>query len=60
MKSSVADEEHPVLISKRFWSHLEATSKSTRIPESVHYHNRYRNVPKSKDKSELLNDMCDI
>ena len=54
MKSSVADEEDPALISKKFWSHLKATSKSTRIPESVHYHNRYRNVP--KDKAELFND----
>ena len=54
MKANIYDEEDPSLVSKKFWAHLKATSKSTRIPESVSYGRRFRNNP--KDQTELFNE----
>ena len=34
------DENDPALISKKFWTHLKSTNKSTRIPESMYYNSR--------------------
>ena len=42
------------LVSKKFWSYLKLSSKSTRIPESVCYNGRYRN--NSRDQVELFNE----
>ena len=47
------DENDPALISKKFWTHLKSTNKSTRIPESMYYNSRYRNNP--KDQATLFN-----
>ena len=40
-------------ISKKFWAHVKATAKSTRIPETVNYKNTYSS--KSKNKADLFN-----
>ena len=47
------DEDDPALISKKFWSHVKATSNSSRIPESVSYNGRFRN--NISDQTELFN-----
>ena len=47
------DENDPSLISKKFYSHLKSTNKSTRIPESIHYNGKFRN--NSKDQAALFN-----
>ena len=54
MKANIYDEDDPALVSKKFWSHLKTTSKSTRIPESVSYGRRFRNNP--KDQTEIFNE----
>ena len=36
-------EDDPALVSKKCWSHVKATSNSTRIPESVSYNVCFRN-----------------
>ena len=54
MESNLNDDENdPALLSKKFWGHLKSTSKSTRIPQSVHYNGRHRNNP--KDQAILFN-----
>ena len=36
MRSNLDDEDgDPAIISKKFWSHVKATSNSSRIPETV-------------------------
>ena len=47
------DEDDPALISKKFWSHVKATAKSTRIPETVYYQNTHKN--RAIDKANLFN-----
>ena len=54
MRANVIDEEDPALISKKFWKHLKFTSGSSRIPETVTYHTRFRN--NYKDQAELFNE----
>ena len=54
MEANLNDNENdPSLISKKFYSHLKSTNKSTRIPESIHYNGKYRNNP--KDQAALFN-----
>ena len=54
MRSNLNDEEEdPALISKKFWSHVKATSNSSRIPESISYKGRFRN--NVNDQAELFN-----
>ena len=48
------DDNDPALISKKFWGHVKATSKSTRIPESVFYGERHRNT--AQDQAAIFND----
>ena len=48
------DEDDPALLKKRFWGHTKATSKSTRIPESVFYDDRHRND--AMGQAELFNE----
>ena len=47
-------------VSKKFWSNIKSNSKSSRIPESVHYNGRYRSTV--RDQCELFNkfftDQC--
>ena len=47
-------EDDPALVSKKFWSHVKATSNSTRIPETVSYNGRFRN--NINDQTELFNE----
>ena len=53
MKSTLREDHDPSLIPKRFWTHVKATSNSSRIPECVSYGGRYRN--NTKDQTELFN-----
>ena len=54
MRDNFHDEDDPALISKTFWKHLKSASGTTRIPETVSYHTRFRN--NSKDQAELFNE----
>ena len=54
MVSNFNDEDDPALISKKFWSHVKSTSKSTRIPGTVNYCGRFRNNP--QDQAEIFNE----
>ena len=54
MRLSVEDDSDDALISKKFWTYVKSKSKSTRIPETVKYHNRFRNNP--SDQAALFNE----
>ncbi|MCP4460437.1 MAG: hypothetical protein GY816_20805, partial [Cytophagales bacterium] len=54
MISNFDAEDDPALISKKFWSHVKAMSKSTRIPDTINYHGRFRN--NSLDQANLFNE----
>ena len=54
MRLSVEDDSDDALISKKFWTYVKSKSKSTRIPETVNYHNRFRNNP--SDQAALFNE----
>ena len=54
MRANFDDEVDPALVSKIFWKHLKSTSGSSRIPETIGYHTRFRNNP--SDQAELFND----
>ncbi|MCP4460434.1 MAG: hypothetical protein GY816_20790, partial [Cytophagales bacterium] len=54
MRLNVEDDSDPALISKKFWSHVKSKSKSTRIPGTVHYGQRFRTD--CKDQAELYNE----
>ena len=54
MRLNVEDDSDPVLISKRFWFHVKSWSKSTRIPETVRYGNRFRS--NLADQADLFNN----
>ena len=53
MRDNLYNEDDPVLITKKFWSHVKSNSKSSRLPETMHLDNRFRN--KSSEKAELFN-----
>ncbi len=53
-KMRLSVEEDDSLISKKFWAHVKSKSKSTRIPETVRYGNRFRNNP--ADQATLFNE----
>ena len=48
MRENLYNRDDPVLITKKFWSHVKSNSKSTRIPECVQHKGRYRSIPKEK------------
>ena len=51
-------EDETTIINKKFWSHIKNTSKSCRIPDSIHHNGRYRTEP--TDKCEMFNTFfCD-
>jgi hypothetical protein len=54
MISNFSEDDDPALISKKFWSYVKSTSKSSRIPDTVNYHGRFRNNP--RDQAELFNE----
>ena len=53
MKDNLYNEEDPELITKKFYSHVKASSKSNRLPECMNLNGCFRN--KSIDKAELFN-----
>ena len=53
MRDNLYNKDDPALITKKFWSHVKASTKSQRIPECIHLNNRYR--VDSKQKAELFN-----
>ena len=54
MRLNVVDDTYPALISKKFWKYVKSKTKSTRIPETVWYKNRFRN--KTIDQANLFNE----
>ena len=54
MRLNVEDDSDNALISKKFWTHVKSKSKSTRIPGTVRYGNRFRN--NSTDQATLFNE----
>ena len=54
MRDNLYNNDDPALITKKFWSHVKANSKSHRIPECMHHKGRYRSIP--KEKCNLFND----
>ena len=54
MRLSVEDDSDSALISKKFWKHVKLKSKSTRIPETVRYGDRFRNKP--VEQASLFNE----
>ena len=55
MRLSVEDDSDSALISKKFWTHVKSKSKSTRIPETVRYGDRFRNTP--VEQASLFNEL---
>ena len=53
MRDNLYDEDDPVLITKKIWSHVKSNYKSSRLPETMHLDNSFRN--KSSEKAELFN-----
>ena len=52
-RDNVLNDDDPALIKKKFWSFFKSTSNSCRIPETVHYGNRFRS--KDSDVANLFN-----
>jgi hypothetical protein len=53
MRSNFSDNQSETAISKKFWSYVEATSNSHRIPETVHYNSIHKSTP--SEQADLLN-----
>ena len=53
MNENFDDDLHTNAITKKFWSYVKSTSNSSRIPEMVHYHDRFRSTP--AEQSTLFN-----
>ena len=53
MSANFNDDEDNAVISKKFWGYLKASSKTSRIPETMTYKGKFRNNP--QDQSELFN-----
>ena len=53
MAANFSDDSDPAIVSKKFWGHLKASTKTSRIPETIGYNGRFRNNP--QDQSELFN-----
>ena len=54
MRLNVEDDTDPSLISKKFWKHVKSKTKSTRIPETVWYKDKFRT--NLEDQANLFND----
>ena len=54
MRLNVVDESDPTLISKKFWKYVKSKSKSSRIPETIRFKDRYRTKP--LDQANLFNE----
>ena len=54
MRDNFYNEDDPGLITKKFWSHVKSNSKSSRLPETMHLDDMFRNKP--SEKAELFNN----
>ena len=54
MRDNLYNEDDPGLITKEFWSHVKSNSKSSRLPETMHLDDTFRNKP--SEKAELFNN----
>ena len=54
MQANLMDGTHENAITKKFWSYVKSTSNSHRIPDSVHYRQKFR--CEDKDKANLFNE----
>ena len=54
MRLNVNDSSDPALISKKFWKHVKAKSKSTKIPETIRSGDRSRKKP--TDQANLFKE----
>ena len=54
MRDNLYNEDDPGLITKKFWSHVKSNSKSSRLPETMHLDDTFRNKP--YEKAELFNN----
>ena len=54
MRDNLYNEDDPGLITKKFWSHVKSNSKSSRLPETMHLDDTFRNKP--SEKAELFNN----
>ena len=52
MRDNIYNEDDPGLITKKFWSHVKSNSKSSRLPETMHLDDTFRNKP----SEELFNN----
>ena len=53
MRENLYNDDDPALITKKFWSHVKSSSKGHRLPECMHFKERYRNT--ASEKAELFN-----
>ncbi len=53
MRDNLYNSDDPALITKKFWSHVKCSSKSHRIPDTLHYKGCFRND--ISDKANLFN-----
>ena len=53
MRDNMTNHDDPVLITKKFWSHVKSKSNSTRIPECISFDGQLRYSP--KDQANLFN-----
>ena len=54
MRDNLYNEDDPGLITKKVWSHVKSNSKSSRLPETMHLDDTFRNKP--SEKAELFNN----
>ena len=54
MRDNLYNEDDPGLITNKFWSHVKSNSKSSRLPETMHLDDTFRNKP--SEKAELFNN----
>ena len=54
MRDNLYYEDDPGLITEKFWSHVKLNSKSSRLPETLHLYDTFRNKP--SEKAELFNN----
>ena len=53
LNDNMYNDDDPALITKKFWSHVKSSSKSTRIPQRMYLKDRYRDSP--SDKANMFN-----
>ena len=54
MRSNFDDDLNPNCITKKFWSYVKSSSKSSRLPETIHMNGKFRTEP--VDKGNLFNE----